>query len=105
MLNSTEHEIYPAHTWMFVLFDSLHPSQYFFLLCGDGSSWEGFYSRMPACGTHAIFFPDHTQILTRCKTVPHPKFVKEMPETRAYPLNDVNTHIFNENETIFQCLG
>ena len=49
----------------------------------------------------AIFFPDRAQILTRCETVPQPKSVKEMSETCAYPLNGVNTHIFNEKETIF----
>ena len=48
-----------------------------------------------------LFFPDRTQILTRCETVPHPKFVKEMSETHAYPLKAVNNHAFNEKETIF----
>ena len=32
---------------------------------------------------------------------PASKFVKEMSETRAYPLNAVNTPIFDEFETIF----
>ena len=41
------------------------------------------YSRMCDCGIHAVFFLDHTQFLTQCKTVPCSKFVKEMPETSA----------------------
>ena len=41
----------------------------------------------------------------RWETVPHPNFVKEMPEIRAYPLNAVNTHILDEIETIFRYFG
>ena len=48
-----------------------------------------------------LFFPDWAQILTQCETVPHPKFVKEMSEIFAYPLNIVNTHVFNEKETVY----
>ena len=48
-------------------------------------------------------FPGHAKILTWWETVPHPKFVNEMPETHAYPLNAINTPVY-ENK-IFWCLG
>ena len=53
-------------------------------------------SKMLDCGILAIFFSDQAPILTRCETVPHPKFVKEMLETSVYPLNVVNTPVLND---------
>ena len=54
-----------------------------------------------AVAESTLFFPDHAQILTRCETSRHPKFINEISETRAYPLNAINTHVFIEKETIF----
>ena len=51
------------------------------------------------CGIPTIF--SRSQILAQCETVPHPKFVKEMSETHAYPLNAVNTPVFNEKQQCF----
>ena len=64
----------------------------------------GFILGRPIAG-FTLFFPDSAQILTWCETVPHPKFVEEMSETCARPLNVVNTHVFHEKETIFQCFS
>ena len=40
------------------------------------------YSKMRNCWIQVLIFTDHAQILTRCETNRHPKFVKEMPETK-----------------------
>ena len=57
------------------------------------------YSRMR--DSH-YFFPDHAQILTQCKTVLHPKSVKEMPETSTDPLYAVNIPVLNEKTIFFE---
>ena len=43
-----------------------------------------------------LFFTDHAQILTQCKTFPHPKFAKEIP------LNAENITVFNGKKKIFR---
>ena len=65
-------------------------------ICSQTCICSRFYSRV--LNSRYFLQLDHAQILTRCETVPHPKFMKDMSEAfECFSMKKLYFGISNEN--------